>query len=509
MSFKQRFVAWLLIASISGACQARLLRMSNQLTSAAVGHRLYNWDSLLASSATSAQYILPSFCEQCEGNYVTTQIPNQPDFSATPRILPFVSAMSVVATEYDEANQLLLMTTVRGNYPNETICYSFNLLSKQAEDFLELSMTGPDTVIVPYYTLVHAVCVPGSTALSASTLSSTLAHPPVSGATSYSITAVIPSPYMSLTLVAIANQSDPDNPPNNIQMNTTSVLGSPAREDSIVAITSNSFSHDNQAPFVAVVYVTEDNTAGAFLQQIDTIVSPPAFGNVLDLDPIGHFPPISDLQLATQSTGSGTDWVVFILVNDVFNNSFLYNFTVTSCVANCPSICSSTPCLMVNGGQTSRPNYIASWNSLQAILSANKFSILDKADASISFTSEGTDKIYFWETNENGNFPVENGGNPTSIREVFVGPLLYDVANNNLGGMVVAFGEGDGRINLAIRCNSTTDFVYDVIYYDDIYGADEGFARVALSNGCNDAYVGAFAAAPLKDGGAIALYSAP
>ena len=516
MSFKQRVVFWLLFASISVACQGRLLRMSNQLTSAAVANGLIGWDYLVASSVSSAQYILPSFCELCEEVYLTVQIPNQPEFSATPTVLPFVSTMSVQAIEYDEANQLLLMTTVQPQLETYIFCYSFNLLSNQAEDFSELRTTAPGDII-PYYTLVDAVCVPDPASISVSTISSTLAHPAVSGATSYAITAVIPSPYTSLTLVAIANQSDPENPPNNIQISTTFVLGSPATEfDSVVTITSNAFSYDNQAPFVAVVYVAEDNTVRTHLQQIDTTVSPPAFGLVLDLDPFGEFAFIHDLQVAIQPMdqigSSGTDWVVFVLLSNYdspFNNS-LYNFTVTSCVTNdCPQSCPSIPCFVVNEGQDLTSNFMASWNSReQPILSANKFSILGKVDASIIY-NDPTDvmKFIFWETDENGNFPVGPGDVPTSFQEVFLGHHLYDVANNNVGGFVVAYG-GDGLIHLAIRCNSTTDFVYDVIYYDDIYGS-YGFAKVALSNSCNNGYVGAFVAAPVKDGGAIALYSAP
>ena len=510
MSSKQSVVFWLLFASISVACQARLLRMTNQLTSAAVANARYiGFDYLLATSVSNAQYILPSFCEQCEGEFVTIQIPNQPDLSAPPTP-PFVSTILVISIEYDEANQLLLMTTVQPQVETDITCHSFNLLSNQAEDFSELITTGSGS-IAPYYTLVDAVCVPYPETYSASTISSALAHPIVRGATSYAITAVISYPYTSLTLVAIANQSDPDNPPNNIQI--TSAFDLQFHSGSYVErveVTSNSFSVDNQAPFVAVVYATDDGTVHTHLQQIDTSASPPAFDLHSYLDHLGPFPSLYGLQLATQPT-SRTDWVVFILLSyyDGSYNSSLYSFTVTSCVSDsCPHTCSGTPCFIVNGGHSSPPNFIASWSSQQVpILSANKFSILDTVDASIVYTNTTTGNIVIWETDENGNFPVGPGDVPTSFLRLGQGSLLYDVANNNVGGFIVAYGEGAGFINIAIRCNSTTKFVNDVIYYDDIYGS-EGFAAVTLSNSCNNGYVGAFAAAPVNEGGSVAIYSA-
>ena len=517
MSFKHGVVFWLQFALISFACQARLLRMTNQLTSAAVANARYiGFDYLLATSVSNAQYILPSFCEQCEGEFVTVQIPNQPEFSATPTVPPFVSTMSVVSVEYDEANQLLLMVTFRPSPQNiapEIFCHSFNLLSNQEEDFSELSTPVPEGA-VSNYTLGDAICVLNAPLISASTISSTLASPTVRGATSYAIAAVISwlnPPYNSLTLVAIANQSDPDNPPYNINM--TSIIDLQFHSGSYVErveVTSNSFSVDNQAPFVAVVYATDDGTVHTHLQQIDTSESPPAFDLHSYLDHLGPFPWLEALQLATQPT-SRTDWVVFILLSNSagpYHNSSLYSFTVTSCVsASCPHTCSGTPCFIVNGGRSSPPNFIASWSSQQVpILSANKFSILDMVDASIVYT-DTNGNIIFWETDENGTFPVEEYA-PTLFREVFPGPQLYDVANNNVGGFIVGYGKGDGRLNLAIRCNSTTEFLNDVIYYDDLDGSP-GFAAVALSNSCNNGYVGAFAAAPVNNGGGIALYSAP
>ena len=499
------FLVLSVYSSIQGS-QASLLRMSNELTSAVVSLSR-GQTSLLATSLSTAQCIIPVIGDS-SNVHATAQVLNEREDTPAPSTRPFIQDISVVHAEFDEANQLLLMTSTQHVNSMEVKCYSLSSLSNQGTALDQIGPLSAECLEsvgnTGYCYIFDALCVDSGVFDSAAAITSTLQDTEsMSGATGYAAIALISRSTNGLkTLVGISNKTIPSSS-STIANATITPVGGSQEVPSKVAITSSAFDQDNSA-FVAIAYV---DFGQYFSIQLFQLIAGDEleFGQVsLNSVQAPPYPAISNLQLATaRKNTSMFYWDVFVLVTSETSGTYsssLYSWTVTNCAgATCPASCpTDTPCLQASGPRTLGPlvSFFAT-----PILCVNKFSILPDIDASVVFVDAQGD-VQLWETDsQNGTFP-----DPSNAVLVGAGPAIYSVSSNNQGGLGIAYG-GAGQIHLAIRCDgpASSTFVKDTIYYEDLYGSP-GFANVALSNQC-DGESGVFAAAPCNEGGSLALYS--